>query len=276
MEAILHVLEEQDVPRAHVAIVDASADFELMSFLKKTFPNGEQLSFPLVKLGDTPIGGVEELAELVKDEERAATLLARAYSQEGELAVAEQAADPVYVGRGVLDSCLDAAEYVGHGVSSLLWLPVTLLTWPFSRSAPEIPKGPRDVDFEVVHTNWYWRNLKRRFRFADAHFYRIHPDHGDIRAAHLYASVESVTRTAPTALVLRYNDGSAPDELHALPNQCDEMIRLMVERALPHAITVKHVESEVPVEASAQEASAQEASAQEASAEGTQREEISQ
>ena len=46
----------------------------------------------------------------------------------------------VYYGQGVLDRCLDAAEYVSSGVSSVLWLPVTLITWPFRSGEQPLPE----------------------------------------------------------------------------------------------------------------------------------------
>lgn len=237
LERVIEKLNTVDVPREHVCIVDASSDFELMSFLKETF--GGEVSFPLVKVGAKYVGSVEQLEAMPAEE--IAAIAGAAYEQSTG---PEEAHDTVYVGRGVLDACLDAAEYAAYGVSSLVWLPVTLLTWPFSRSTPEIPKGPRDVEFDLVHTNWYWRNLKRRFRFADAHIYRIHPVHGDIRAAHLYTAVESVTRRSPTSLVICYNDGSTPDEVHAVEKVCDEIIQLITKRAEPHVVKVENAVEE--------------------------------
>ena len=103
------------------------------------------------------------------------------------------------------------------------------------------------VDFDVVHTNWYWRNLRRRFRFMDNEFVRLHPTHMDVRAAHKYNDVQTITFMSKTkyvhvfglfpcsprlcSIVIKYRDNSSPDYITAVAPDCENMAKLITSRA---------------------------------------------
>merc|ERR1711862_891593 len=158
-----------------IKVIDVSCDMELASFLKNICGDLENLKFPIVCTGNMPIGTIEQVNTLIDG-------------------------TGVFVGQGVLDHCLDAAEYVVSGVSTLLWLPVSIVTYPFRSEKPGLEKGADDVDFDIVHTNWYWRNLKRRFRFTKNGILRIHPTHNDIRASHPYSSILAIKVLSETTI----------------------------------------------------------------------------
>merc|ERR1739848_166958 len=122
-----------------IKVIDVSCDMELASFLKNICGDLENLKFPIVCTGNMPIGTIEQVNTLIESESQLQQL------KDGT---------GVFVGQGVLDHCLDAAEYVVSGVSTLLWLPVSIVTYPFRSEKPGLEKGADDVDFDIVHTNW--------------------------------------------------------------------------------------------------------------------------
>merc|ERR1712137_1078008 len=216
-----------------ISMHDVSQDMELSSFLKEICNNAD-IKFPLVCAGKIPIGNIENVQSLVADKTKLAQLM------EGEFIpdfLTEDQANSLkdgtgFVGRGVLDHCLDAAEYVISGVGSVLLLPVTILSYPFRSAKEQLTKGPNDVDFDIVHTNWYWRNLERRFRFTNDSILRLLPSpQDDIRAVHLYSTISLVKTVNAETFVINYKDGSSPDYVTAVPAASDAMKQLIKKRA---------------------------------------------
>merc|ERR1712137_937637 len=114
------------VKDSEIVITDVSQDMELASFLKEICNNTDTIKYPLVCAGRLPIGTIVEVRALVKNTEQLESLHCGEYIPDF---LTEEEANLLkdgtgsFVGRGVLDHCLDAAEYVVSGVSSLLWLP---------------------------------------------------------------------------------------------------------------------------------------------------------
>merc|ERR1712232_844994 len=91
-----------------------------------------------------------------------------------------------------------------------------IATYPFRSSSPKLEKNEDDYDFDIVHTNWYWRNLKRRFRLTKDAILRIHPNKGDVRAYHPFTTVVAVSIIDDTSMVIHYTQ-SAADYVTATP-----------------------------------------------------------
>jgi len=210
--------------------VDVSQDVELASFLKKICKDSENIKYPIVCTGNLPIGTIDEVKALLANPEQLQKLKDGEYVPEhltDEQRISLTDGTGVFVGQGVLDHCLDAAEYVISGVSSLLWLPVTIVTYPFRSEQETLQKGADAVDFDIVHTNWYWRNLKRRFRFTKEGILRIHPTYNDVRASHPYSSICAVKIVNDTTFVINYRGGSSPDYVTSTPQASATMLELM-------------------------------------------------
>merc|ERR1739847_210613 len=213
-----------------IKVIDVSCDMELASFLKNICGDLENLKFPIVCTGNMPIGTIEQVNTLIESESQLQQLKDGKFTP--DFLTTDQTnslkdGTGVFVGQGVLDHCLDAAEYVVSGVSTLLWLPVSIVTYPFRSEKPGLEKGADDVDFDIVHTNWYWRNLKRRFRFTKNGILRIHPTHNDIRASHPYSSILAIKILSETTIVINYNDASSPDYVCATSTAINTMIELI-------------------------------------------------
>jgi len=216
-----------------IVSVDVSQDVELASFLKKICKDSENIKYPIVCAGNLPIGTIDEVKALLANPEQLEKLKKGEYVPEhltDEQRVSLTDGTGVFVGQGVLDHCLDAAEYVISGVSSLLWLPVTLVTYPFRGEQETLQKGDDDIDFDIVHTNWYWRNLKRRFRFTKEGILRIHPTYNDVRASHPYSSICAVKIVNDTTFVINYHGGSSPDYVTSTPEASTRMLELIRTR----------------------------------------------
>merc|ERR1712137_968232 len=230
------------VKDSEIVITDVSQDMELASFLKEICNNTDTIKYPLVCAGRLPIGTIVEVRALVKNTEQLESLHCGEYIP--DFLTEEQAnllkdGTGSFVGRGVLDHCLDAAEYVVSGVSSLLWLPVNIVTYPFRSAKEELVKAPEDVDFDIVHTNWYWRNLQRRFRFTKDSILRINAAVGDVRAVHPYTTISTIKVVDEENFVINYDGGSSPDYVSAVPEFTSRMLELIKTRCA--ALGVKPV-----------------------------------
>merc|ERR1711862_418128 len=147
--------------------------------------------------GNMPIGTIEQVNTLIESESQLQQLKDGKFTP--DFLTTDQTnslkdGTGVFVGQGVLDHCLDAAEYVVSGVSTLLWLPVSIVTYPFRSEKNGI--------------------------------LRIHPTHNDIRASHPYSSILAIKILSETTIVINYNDASSPDYVCATSTAINTMIEL--------------------------------------------------
>jgi len=236
VKEIKELFTNNGINEDEILINDVSSDMELASYLKEICKQDE-IQYPLVCAGNLPIGGVKRVQALVDNKDKLQQLIDGNY--EPEFLTEEQTnslkdGTGVFVGQGVFDHCLDAAEYVLSGVSTILWSPVTILTYPFRSAKEELKKGDEDLDFDIVHTNWYWRNLKRRFRFTKDSILRIHPTLNDVRASHPYTTIEIVRIMDDKSIIINYKDKSAPDHVTGTSEVISSMIELIKIRSASH------------------------------------------
>merc|ERR1712137_358131 len=126
-----------------IKVIDVSCDMELASFLKNICGDLENLKFPIVCTGNMPIGTIEQVNTLIESESQLQQLKDGKFTP--DFLTTDQTnslkdGTGVFVGQGVLDHCLDAAEYVVSGVSTLLWLPVSIVTYPLDLKNQDLKK----------------------------------------------------------------------------------------------------------------------------------------
>ena len=193
--------------------------------------------------GGLPIGTEAEVKALLADSKQLETLREGDYApQFGKKESTFNDETGVFVGQGILDHCLDTVESVASGVNSLLWMPFSLLAYPFMSETPTENKDTDDIDIDIVHTNWYWRNLKRRFRFTKQEILRIHPTHGDVRARHSYADIRSVKIVDDTQFVIYYRDDSPPDFVTATEEATATMFNIIKSRSFQQPVFLRESE----------------------------------
>ena len=226
-EQIKNIFLKKEVSEQEIRILDIATDREIQQFLKSSLKR-DTLVFPIVCVDGQPIGTP---ADLFKMESAQIEKLLSSTPEDTLFHISGD--DPnSEVHLGALNQVLSAGEYLASGVGSLLMLPVTALTWPF-RSAPVDPdqmKGKNDKEFDVIHTNWYWRSQWRIFRFSDTYVARLHPRHKDIRAAHQYDTFRLIQITDSKNIVFHYSDNSPPDYLHAKEEDVKEMVKIVVAK----------------------------------------------
>jgi len=210
-----------------IRVSDISSDYELASFLKSCYRD-ENIVYPFVSIHGKPVGNYDKITELNRNGKL------RQYLDTPDSIVDLTREGSSFIGQNVFDHCLDAAEYVISGVSTILWLPITILTWPFSGGKSQLSKQPMDVDIPVVHTNWYWRGLKRIFRFSNDRIIRIHPSHMDVRASHLYSSIDAIYIIDPNNIKIQYDSQDA-DYLTAETNDI-QLIKEIIIRKNPKVL----------------------------------------
>jgi len=219
VEACLKLLTEAGVESKDIKEMDFRNDYELQQWAGEKC--GGKIVYPVVFVRGEVIAGLENLKKIVKEGKLPAYL-------DGSLSASRVVGDdPAALQLGILDKCLTGGEYLLSGVTTVLWLPVTILTWPF-RKGQEAPK--EFVDIPVVHCNWYWRHLERTFRFTETEFYRVHPRHNDIRAAHKYETVETIVFEGPQNIVIRYIDGSSPDYIRSTQTNISTIVKMITDK----------------------------------------------
>ena len=217
---IKNLLADKGITQEEYTIMDTSENQELAAYLKESCGNKE-ITFPIVDILRIPVGNIDQLKKILSDANNVQRIKNGDFAYEGS---------GKFVGQGVLDHCLDAAEYVISGVKSVLWSPVSFVGWLAGYGKSSLTKGAVDHDFEIVHTNWYWRNLKRKFRFTADSILRIHPVHNDVRATHTYASIRQLQIVDDTNFVIDYSD-SSPDYIQADSVDIVKMINIIKERS---------------------------------------------
>jgi len=194
--------------------VDLARDFELAGFIKAK--GGGQVPILGVLMRTEIIGDVQLLKQKIESGEILKMLKDDA-SQIGKLT-------PQELQLGILDRCLEGAESL-FSVLNLL-NPLSWLGW----NSKIKPTDQVAIEFEVIHTNWYWRCLRRLLRFHGTYFLRIHPKHHDVRAHHYYSNIASITLVDSTNAVFRYKDGSSPDFIRCPATDLKKMINLISSR----------------------------------------------
>jgi len=220
---------------------ELSNDLELAAFLREKTGQSGPLRSPVVMLRDSVIGDLSALQKL--DQARLLELIAST-SVASLSPLPEPEPLTPEVDLGILDRSLNAAEVLSSVVVGTLLLPVKLPVWAVSRliwGANQERRGDRDIDVEVVHTNWYWRGLRRIFRFTDEYVLRVHPRHLDVRAAHSYDAIERLAQIDANNLVLHYADHSSPDYLRSTPDNIALIIELINARRPLGPVPLEHV-----------------------------------
>jgi len=221
VETCRNLLMAAGVSGQDIKEMDFRNDFELQSWVSEKC--GGKIVFPVIFIRGEVIAGVEALNKIIQDGKLSTYL-------DGSMSASRIGIDdPAALQLGILDKCLSGGEILLSGVSQVLWLPVTILTWPFQSKGKEAPKD--FVDIPVVHCNWYWRHLERTFRFTDTEFYRVHPRHNDVRAAHKYSTVDMITVESPQNIIIRYKDGSSPDYLRSTQTNISNIVKIIAEKS---------------------------------------------
>jgi len=120
----------------------------------------------------------------------------------------EVKAEPILNSQGIISGTLDVVEGLLSSLNPVSW---------FSGSSVE-SKPTSDVpQFELLMTNWYFRQQLRIFRFYPKAFCRIHPRTGDVRASRPYTDFLLVEVLDTVNLIFQYHN-SSPDYLSGSPS----------------------------------------------------------
>lgn len=204
-----------------LVLADAGEHPDLQELVKSehgTFP------VPLVVVRGGPVGDLGDLQRL-EEAGKLDDLL------EGKLRMSEvfiQNPNAPELQLGAVDTMLNGAEAISSAMGSIIKLPVTILTWPFSGNAEE--ETVDGDEFLLINTNWYGRSLHRIFRLTDTCIQRIHPETKQVRAEHAYSVLEKIECTDECNIILHYNDGSYADYIKGPKKDMDRFIQLIQTR----------------------------------------------
>jgi len=112
------------------------------------------------------------------------------------------------------------------------WVQTMVVGSSESSSSPGADAVPRDAtDFEVLQTNWYWRQQKRLLRVTGTELLRIHPMTGDVRKRILLSDIVSIVVAADRLafkLVLK-GETAAPESYQSQYTQ--QLVDMVARRA---------------------------------------------
>jgi hypothetical protein len=91
-------------------------------------------------------------------------------------------------------------------------------------------KGPLDIDFTVLRTNWYWRHQKRIYRMAASGIIRIRPVETMKCDMMPYATITKLIRTGDKYLVLLFSEESNHHPEYLESSDADEIINIILDR----------------------------------------------
>jgi len=230
------ILAESGVPETDVKEVDPSNDIELTGFIKAKCRG--QLKFPILFIRDEMIGGLEALQKIQQDgtlTERIArdkanqnTSPRSTKTSQDDITESQQSTQEISM--GVLNTALEKAENVLSYLNPLNWF----------RGGKQTDKDESVIEFNVIHTNWYWRQQTRVLRLTKDHILRIHPKYGDVRAAQKYDEISKVVVKNKDYFILYYKE-SSPDYFRAPSNAIEKIVSTIKERAQkPDEIQVEY------------------------------------
>lgn len=105
----------------------------------------------------------------------------------------------------LIDNILEATEMLTGYINPFAW---------WRTPAKEDNEPLFSVD--VIHTNWYGRNLRRTFKFYPTFYQRVHPN-GQVRAMYNYEQISELKHKNPTTLIIEYKENHSPDWIQSSP-----------------------------------------------------------
>lgn len=116
---------------------------------------------------------------------------------------------------------------VDAALEGLEWAVLKGYDWVQSMVGPNQPASqiithadlPKDeIDFEVVQTNWYWRQQRRTLRVAQNELLRVHPMTGEIRKRVPFSDISSlvISKDKSTLTVVVKGDKANADSYQSL------------------------------------------------------------
>jgi len=122
-----------------------------------------------------------------------------------------------------VDTVLEVVETVVDYLNPLSYL--RSFTWPTTTRRDETY-----TEFDIIHTNWYGRNQRRKLRFCDKDFLRVHPN-GLVRATNKYVDISKIHKLDPTRIVIYYStSGCSPDWIGGTEQDVSSIVTLLLKK----------------------------------------------
>jgi hypothetical protein len=235
----------KDVPKEEIRIIDVTNNLDAQAALADIC---EHLVYPVICISGHPVGNFEQLMKLSKQDGKIEDLLegkvpeevasgsghsndallksviVNATPTDHAIGCLTQEEQEEQLRLGVVGGMLGMTESVLTGVSALVKLPITIITWPFRSQPAEEKMGEGDEDFLVIQSNWYARSQWRTYRFKNSEFLRLHPN-GEVRARHPYSGLKSIEFVDRRNIILNYTDDGSPDYVQATAENIQKMVK---------------------------------------------------
>ncbi len=250
MDKLIAICILKDIPKEDIGVIDVTNNLDAQSRLVEMCGHFE---YPMIFICDNPVGNFEQVLKLSKENGKFEALLQGKVNLSGSSQIAGDPAaallksviinpNPEIQGidsmtpeeteeqlrLGVVGGMLGVTETVLSGVSTIVTLPIAILTWPFRSQPVEERLEDGDEEYLVIQSNWYARSQWRTYRFKKNEFLRLHPN-GQVRARHPYTAVKSIEFTDRKNIILHYTGDEAPDYLQATAENIQKMVKRWTE-----------------------------------------------
>jgi len=208
--SIKKILElKYNVRSEEIKTIDISNDFEIMGSI---FLITKEEKLPMLVIGNNFIGGLNNIIEF--DATNLNNIIKNGREENLESIIEEK-----YIPQdlGVFNRLLQNVELVVSWIN------------PFNYFKSKIHNDFSQMkQFDVIHTNWYYRKLNRKFCFGEEMFLRVHPIHLDIRGFHNYNEVTSIIKYDEKNMKIIYSNNSSPDYIQSPQN--DQIISIITSK----------------------------------------------
>jgi len=246
-------VRDSDIVRANV---DSYTDMDLIEFI--TDRSGGNFKPPVVFMGNEFLGGYPEIYQLYNSGKLRQIIEANSphtdytpATTDTSIAVPQILPDYIHVPATnepplaptydnptltnleipkpqltTLDTALEVVETVVDYLNPMSY-------WRSFYSLPKpkpIANTNTHIEFDLIHTNWYGRNQRRKFRFCEQELLRIHPS-GLIRATHKYNEITKIHKLDPMHLVIYYSTmGTSPDWIGGSDHELAAIIDILQKK----------------------------------------------
>jgi len=240
-------VKDSDIVRANV---DSFSDMDLIEYISQR--SGGNFKPPVVFMGNEFLGGYHDLCQLHTNGKLKQIIETRQIPQtttpfQGNLiilpepenlsvpaeipTVASPESSPTTNAQPpqlrTVDTVLEVVETVVDYLNPLSYLR-SFSTW--STTARRDENASTCTEFDIIHTNWYGRNQRRKLRFCDKDFLRVHPN-GLVRATIKYVDISKIHKLDPTRIVIYYSTSScSPDWIGGTEQDVSSIITLLLKK----------------------------------------------
>jgi len=198
---------------------DITHEYEVLGLVTNCIKEKSgNITYPILFCNRDFIGGINEVKLFLKND------FGRKSDTEDFLSDFEKievAGEHISSKQGLLSGTLDVVEGLLSSLNPSSWF-----------SASTIETKQADVpQYELLMTNWYFRQQLRIFRLYPKAFCRVHPRTQDVRASRPYTDIKHLEKVDSMNIILHYHN-SSPDYLSGSPSDIQAICIFLKDQSI--------------------------------------------